>query len=239
MSVNGVIRPSLQVPVNQVERWRFVIAGANHTTSSDIWVGSITPEIDPILHGKLEDLKPTPDGSNPKVPDSIEGTLTMRCRKMPGTVRLTAVDGITIWQSREITPSAPAMGSAGNRLELLIQPTAPPEEKANPYRVYQNYPLDPADLAILPTIYPELFGNDQPTAGVRLQAVQKATIKFVDEKDNPLPPNNFNTDTYALGSNYLGLQVPWATVTEDGLQLPRRLRRIRRRLPWSRRRLHL
>ncbi len=220
MSVNGVIRPSLQLPVNQVERWRFVIAGANHTTSSNIWVGSITPELDPELSRNLAALQSTPQDPNPKVPDSIAGTLILRCRKMPGTVRLTAVDGITIWQSREITPSAPAMGSAGNRLELLIQATSPPEEDANPYRIYQNYPLDPTDLAILPTLYPKLFGKDQPTAGVRLQAVQKATVKFVDENNNPLPPNNFNTDTYALGSDYLGQQVPWATVTEDGTPTP-------------------
>ena len=213
MSVNGVIRPSLQLPVNQVERWRFVIAGANHTISSNIWVGSIKPHLSEELHEILKALTP-----ESKVPNSIEGTVTLHCHTIPGTVRLTAVDGITIWQSREITPSTPAMGSAGNRLELLIQPTSQPSKEENHYRVYQNYPIDLEDLALA---YPKLFDKSDPATAVRLKAIQNVTVRKIrNELGNPIPPNNFNTDSYALGSNYLGLQVPWATVTEDGTPTP-------------------
>lgn len=223
MSVNGVIRPSLQVPVNQVERWRFVIAGANHTTSSDIWVGSMTPSFPASLVTDLQMIT-----NNSSIPTFLSAAATLTCASMPGSVRLTALDGITMWQSRAVTPSTPAMGSAGNRLELLISPAAAPASGTNPYRVYQNYPVDLSDLA---AAYPNLFGDAQPAAAVQARYTALTTLKvgkpsgdpaykIVDVNNKSLPPNNFNSDSYALGSNYQGMKYPWPTVTEDGTPIP-------------------
>jgi FtsP/CotA-like multicopper oxidase with cupredoxin domain len=225
-AVNGVIRPSLQLPVGQVERWRFVIAGANHTSSSDIWVGSITPELKDDLYVALNAINSQKDLDTLKKDGTFLKTVANQavlvCTPISGSVRLTALDGITMWQSRPITPSTPAMGSAGNRLELLVQVTAPPAEKTNPYRVYQNYPVDITDLAAR---YPKLFGEEAgAAANLRFQALTtlnldngKPAYVVQDSSGNPLPPNQFNLDTYALKSDCQGFTVPlWANVDPNG-----------------------
>lgn len=223
-TINGQIRPTLQLPAGQLERWRFIIAGANHTVSSDIWVGKIVPNLPANLQATLQSITTAADaatyaGNNPT--KTFPAAATLNCQAIPGAVKLIALDGITMWQSRNVTPLTPAMGSAGNRLELLIQPDAS-AQGTGPYRVYQNYPLLLDDLA---AAYPALFGQEAgDAAGFRFTALSGGALSngspayaAVDATSkSPLPPNQFNSDTYQLGANYQGLQVKWAVVDAAG-----------------------
>ncbi|MEK6258322.1 MAG: multicopper oxidase domain-containing protein [Planctomycetota bacterium] len=223
-TINGQVRPTLQLPPGQLERWRFIIAGANHTVSSDIWVGKIVPNLPANLQTALTAITTAADAAaytsnNPT--KTFPAVATLACQAIPGAVKLVALDGITMWQSRNVTPATPAMGSAGNRLEMLIQPDTT-AQGTGPYRVYQNYPLLLDDLAVA---YPTLFGTTAgAAAGFRFAALSGGTIAsgnaafvVVDKlTNNPLPPNSFNTDSFALGSNYQGLTVTWAVVDPTG-----------------------
>ena len=88
---------------------------------------------------------------------------------IPGRVKLIALDGITMWESRDVTPATPAMGSAGNRLDLLIQPD---DTAQGTYHVYQNYPA--VQLEDFQAKYPELFTGDVGT--IRFQALQQGWL---------------------------------------------------------------
>lgn len=221
-TINGQVRPTLKLPPGQLERWRFIIAGANHTTSSDIWVGKIVPNLPMSLQTQLTAVTTAADAAAyTSGKSAFSAAATLACQAIPGKVKLTALDGITMWQSRDVTPATPAMGSAGNRLEMLIQPDMT-AQGSGPYRVYQNYPLLLDDLA---AAYPALFGTAAgAAAGFRFTALSGGTatggnpaFAVVDQlSGNPLPPNSFNTDSFDLGTNYAGLTVNWATVDAAG-----------------------
>ena len=238
-TVNGQVQPTLQLPVGQLERWRFVIAGANHTISSDVWVGKIVPVVPTNLANflaSLTDVKqtadyvPNPATGNPNqmIPLQPADRATFGYQSIPGRVKLVAVDGITMWESRNVTPSTPAMGSAGNRFDLLIQPDAP-AQSTGPYYVYQNYPVTQSDIS---KVYASLFTTTPPdlgnarykilTTGWMTGSTPAAPILPFVQADTTNPaksapvPVLFNTDPFALGTNYQGLQVTWATVNPDG-----------------------
>ena len=236
-AINGQFHPTLKLPPGQLERWRFIIAGANHTVSSDLWVGSIDPTLSGPMRAALAAIKTAEDAveytSGAKQFDGPPPTLA--CSSIPGRVKLVALDGITMWESRDVTPSTPAMGSAGNRLDFLIQPDDP--KPNTEYRVYQNYPLTLEDLALT---YPDLFGaaaGDQacyrfdaltggklnvPTDDGKTLAVPMANAVQARESvtNRSLPPNDFNNDTFDVGSDYGGLSVQWAQVDEAGMSDP-------------------
>ena len=229
-TVNGLYQPVLDLPPGQVERWRFIVAGANHTTSSYIWVGKITPSIPKDTLNKLSEID-TPDKAkdylNPPsgTPQKfLPAASTLVCTTMPGSVKLIALDGITMWQSRNITPDAPAFGSAGNRLDLLVQADASAAGK--PWRIYQNYPVDQADLA---DVYPEVFGEGVPAPMVQLRMKVLTSTTLADGKT---PTISFQTvtkkaltaaiptDPFAMGTNYQGLSPMWVSVDADGRPIP-------------------
>jgi FtsP/CotA-like multicopper oxidase with cupredoxin domain len=137
-TINGQVRPTLKLPPGQLERWRFIIAGANHTTSSDIWVGKIVPNLPMSLQTQLTAITTAADAAAyTSGTSTFSAAATLACQAIPGKVKLTALDGITMWQSRDVTPATPAMGSAGNRLEMLIQPDMT-AQGSGPYRVYRT-----------------------------------------------------------------------------------------------------
>jgi FtsP/CotA-like multicopper oxidase with cupredoxin domain len=239
-TINGQVQPTLQLPVGQLERWRFVIAGADHTTSADVWVGKIVPPVVPpnmvnFLSNltdvtKAAEYLPDPKTKIPPkmIPLQPADRAAFQYQSIPGRVKLVAVDGITMWESRDVRPSTPAMGSAGNRFDLLIQPDEP-AQSTGPYYVYQNYPISQSDVA---QVYASLFTTTPPdlgnarykvlTTGWMNGSKPGAIIPPYVQQDVTDPaksvpvPSVFNTDPFALGTNYQGLKVTWATVNPDG-----------------------
>lgn len=232
VTINGVYQPVLRLAPRQIERWRFIVAGANHTVTSNIWVGKITAQIpQPTLDalGKINSQADTLPYTQKTPTSFLPAVSTFVCSAMPGSVKLIAADGITMWQSRDITPAAPAFGSAGNRLDLLVQ--ADDSAAGTPCRVYQNYPITADDLALQ---YPNYFGPKVDPAAVqaRLQVLSTTNLQgpttapqsgppaatFQADDKTPLPLANIPTDPFALGTNYQtpANTVAWANVNPDG-----------------------
>ncbi len=231
-TVNGQFQPTLKLPAGQLERWRFVFAGANHRAAGCLWVGKILPPpptLPPDLESELLTIKTKADGElyykPPPGSKKFSTSYINVCVKVPGAVKLVAVDGVTMWQAVDISPSSPTFGAAGNRNDLLIQ-VDKSAATSGPYYVYQNFPL--LTQSTLAMLYPQVFdsntfGAEAVTA--RYNALTKgATTKgqpaylFVEQvgnKQTPVP-NAMTTDPYALGTQYMGLMKPWATVDADG-----------------------
>ena len=222
-TLNGQYRPTLQLPVGQLERWRFIVAGANHRTTSCIWVGKIVPPktlpqpLEAALQAITNQTQATAyTNGTQQFPNN---PLVLTCSKIPGRVKLVAVDGVPMWQAVDISPTSPTLAGAGNRNDLLIQPD-PGASENGPYYAYQNYPLLIEDLA---KAYPALFGQAAgAAAAARFSALKGgATMNggpaytFVGEAGQPVP-NALPTDPYALGTNYTGLSVQWPKVNPDG-----------------------
>jgi FtsP/CotA-like multicopper oxidase with cupredoxin domain len=230
ITLNGAYQPTLKLAPGQIERWRFIVAGANHTVTSNIWVGKITPQIPPKTLEALGNINSQQDANAYTNPNPPKGTKqlylpaasTFVCSVMPGRVKLIAADGITMWQSRDIKPAAPAFGSAGNRLDMLVQADAAATN--TPCRVYQNYPVTVDDLALQ---YPDYFGPkvDQAAVQARQQVLSTTNLEggspaatFQADDKTPLPLANIPTDPFALGTNYqtTANTVNWANVNPDG-----------------------
>lgn len=59
-TVNGSYAPTIKLPKGQIERWRFIVAGANHQQHSNIWMGKITfSAMDPALVKELKGIDET------------------------------------------------------------------------------------------------------------------------------------------------------------------------------------
>ena len=222
-TVNGQYQSTLSVPSTQVERWRFVFAGANHKAAFYLWVGSQVPELDPKTLADLESITSAKEAAAYLAANKNPIQATLNCYALPGAVKLVAADGITIWNPQNITPTAPVLGNAGNRIDLVVQPRLdelPKAAKGRTYRVFRNYPtaLDPADLA---AAYPALFGEGVAAAKFRLQVLTNAnsppTVSVVDGlTKKSLSTDTFNGDPYQLRTNYQKDLVYWAKVDENG-----------------------
>jgi len=93
ITVNGLQQPSYELEGGQLQRWRFVNAGANHRAFSRIWLGE-------------------------KVANPAKAGTYMYQSK---TMYLVAVDGITLDQKVEVTANNPLLLSPGNRADVLVQ----------------------------------------------------------------------------------------------------------------------
>jgi FtsP/CotA-like multicopper oxidase with cupredoxin domain len=228
-TINGQYQPTLELPETQIERWRFVVAGANHTTSTYVWVGSMTPVISAQTQAALLAITNQAQAApylpvNGVAASVFPDQTTIQCNALPGTVKIVAADGIDIWQPRDITPSSPGLGSAGNRLDFLVQASAA-ATSGGPYRIYMNYPVDQSDLA---AAYPSIFGAVAGgAANARFSAFTKGQatggVPATSIKGAVVPPNAFATDPYALGTLNQGpnaFSVWWATVDAEGKPLP-------------------
>ena len=117
ITVNGLNQPTLQLIPGQIERWRFISAGANHRTSCYLWLGKKTDKTDSFGVPIYENAVPTDD--NASTPQMY----------------LVAVDGITLKAPLKITASNPAIVAAGNRSDFMIRIPDPGE-----YAIFKNYP---------------------------------------------------------------------------------------------------
>lgn len=210
-TVNGQYQPVLKLPPGQVERWRFILAGANHTTSSYIWAGCIEPTFSSALLTELRNVTPKTT--------ALTNQPSYTCISLPGKVKLIALDGITMWQSRDVTAQTPAFGSAGNRLDLLVQvdPAFTPDP-TKIYRIYQNYPVP--SMQDLAKVYPTLFSANDSASALRYALVKGAQSTFINSAGTTATPaaGNIPTDPFALGTNYQHKDntVPWVSVDENG-----------------------
>ena len=235
VTINGQSQPTLKLAPGQLERWRFLVAGANHTAAGSLWVGKyVMPPLDPGLSTAIANIKDVND-SNRYVDGTSQFPVAMpapQCAKIPGAVKLICLDGVPMRQPVDITPATPTLGGAGNRVDLLVQPD---ESAANsgPYFVYQNYPAP--SLTDLKAAYPDLFGDGISTllrvaryaAVTKGQVVGSTTANPISSAPPPtkdvngkLLPSSLNQDTYALGTNYWGFVPNWGNVDANGDIVP-------------------
>lgn len=233
VTVNGKYAPTLQIPQGQVERWRFIIAGANHQQQSNIWVG----KIDFSMSKELFDLLNSIDMSNYKnyitdpptqtFPSAVTCDFSDPAKSaINGSVNLVAIDGVTLSRAVPITAQTPTFGSSGNRSDLLVQADPPPARSA--YFVFKNYPTTVPPIQGFAAAYPELFDEKDPRAHWRYLALTKGQLPRAKPTDPPIPavkvsppktgiPANVPKDPYNLGASFAGFKVPWAkNVQSDG-----------------------
>ncbi|HEY1110705.1 MAG TPA: multicopper oxidase domain-containing protein, partial [Opitutaceae bacterium] len=133
VTVNGQYQPTLKLPANQIERWRFILAGANHTAAGALWVGkyslpsfaNLPASFVTAVQGMttVAQAQAYTAAQNPtQFPNSAAVTVT--AETMPGVVKLVSVDGIPMRAPVDITPGNPTLGGAGNRFDLFVRPDA-------------------------------------------------------------------------------------------------------------------
>lgn len=218
-TVNGQHKPTMKLPPGQLERWRFVFAGANHRGVGGIWAGKMVASIPPAMSAELAAIKTKTDldaYTAKTSPKTFSDQLVMSCESIPGKVKLVAVDGVPMWESVDITPETPSFGAPGNRNDLLVQIDS---ATGGPYRVYFNYPLTLEDLAASD---PALFGvSAGDAAGYRFTAVQSASTSkglpaFQIIAGGKPVNSSVITDPYSLTADWGNFMKPWLKVEGDG-----------------------
>ena len=122
ITINGIHKPTLQLIKGQVERWRFVNAGANHKNASYIWLGK----------------KDAGDATwTAAVPE--DGSVSASTPQM----YLVALDGITLNSPVLITASKPLLLSAGNRADVMVR--IPEGTSTDQYAIFKNFPSSTDD----------------------------------------------------------------------------------------------
>ncbi len=197
-TINGQHEPTLQLPPGQLERWRFVFAGANHKGAGSIWVGKIVPTLATQLVSTLKSITdqasaaPYIKSKNNQKPTQLPTTGTsIACSSIPGKVKLIAVDGVPMWNAVDITPQTPSFGAPGNRNDFLIQADAS-AGKSGPYNVYLNYPLTMEDIL---ATYPKLFAGSAGKWRQLVLSQQLGNVQYTTADDIP---NNMTLDPYGL-----------------------------------------
>lgn len=193
--VNGQHMPTLVLPHSQLERWRFIFAGANHKGAGSIWVGKVIPSLSGELLAVLKAItdqasaEPYLRKQNPqRLPAKGH---SIDCVDIPGVVQLATVDGVPMWKSVPITARTPSFGAPGNRNDIFIRVDAS-AQKSGPYNVYMNYPLTLPDIE---ERYKSLFD------GAEGQWRRKVLQRQLSRLDYSVPadiPNNFTADPYGL-----------------------------------------
>ncbi len=114
VTVNGEHQPTYTLAPGQLERCRFINAGANHQAFSHLWLGRKTSYTDG-----------TDSAGNP-IPIYVSATMWQ-----------VAADGITLNAMEKITPKSPLLLAPGNRADVLIS-----IDKADKgtYTLFKYYP---------------------------------------------------------------------------------------------------
>lgn len=155
ITVNGIHQPTLQLTKGQVERWRIVNAGANHRTSSYIWLGKkTTSTAQDTVQGAVVEVPLYEDAPNAQV-------------------YLVALDGVTINKPIRITAEFPLLLAAGNRADLLVK--IPDDGE---YALFKNYPQPSTTDKIFPGGFtnippPAAMNSDSYVLGTNYQGFQK------------------------------------------------------------------
>ncbi len=229
VTVNGKYAPTLKIPQGQVERWRFIIAGANHQQQSNIWVGKI--DFSPMAQDLVAVLKTINKsnyldyiGNNPKktLPSGVTCDFSDPAKSaINGSVNLVAIDGVSLSRAVPITAQTPTFGSSGNRSDLLVQTAPPPAGSA--YFVFKNYPKTAPPIQGFAAAYPadKLFDESDENAQWRYLALTKGKTTtgsaVVVKPPTTGIPANVPKDPYNLGASFAGFTVPWANnVQPDG-----------------------
>jgi len=236
-TVNGSYAPTIKLPKGQIERWRFIVAGANHQQHSNIWMGKITfSAMDPALVKELKGIDetnyqdyiapPAPnDGSSAPPPKKyFPSGITCsfddpKTSKFDGSVNMVAVDGITLSRAIPISINSPTFGSSGNRTDLLVQ-TSDTAKAGDFYFLFKNFPTQAPPVQGFALAYPidSLFSDEN--AQWRYLALTQGKLNndcpSLIVKSKPTLPN-VSADPYNLGTDYLRFTVPWVKgVKADG-----------------------
>lgn len=237
-TVNGRYAPTIKLPKGQIERWRFIVAGANHQQHSNIWMGKIAfSAMDPALVKELQGIDktnyqdyiapPAPnDGSSAPPPKKcFPSAITCsfddpNASKFDGSVNMVAVDGITLSRAIPISINSPTFGSSGNRTDLLVQ-TSDTAKEGDFYFLFKNFPNQAPPVQGFALAYPKdsLFAGDNAqwrylalTKGKLSNNTSALIVKAAIPTLKDVPK-----DPYNLGTDYLSFTVPWVEgVNADG-----------------------
>lgn len=237
-TVNGSYAPTIKLPKGQIERWRFIVAGANHQQHSNIWMGKITfSAMDPALVKELKGINetnyqdyiapaaPNNGGSAPPPKKYFPSAITCsfddpETSKFDGSVNMVAVDGITLSRAIPISINSPTFGSSGNRTDLLVQ-TSDTAKAGDFYFLFKNFPTQAPPVQGFALAYPidSLFSDENAqwrylalTQGKLSNNTPSLIVKAA------IPTfKDVSADPYNLGTDYLGFSVPWVEgVKADG-----------------------
>lgn len=229
ITVNGVHQPELTLAPGQTERWRFVTAGANHRTSSYLWVGQLAaPEnIPQALRDTLAKIETYEDASKylaldpscPRLPDKFE----VEIRKFDGVARLVALDGITLSKGIDVTYQRPVLLGAGNRADLIVQPSA---DATGRFYVAKNFDTAPPQYVLAENAnYGYLFEGEAGYWRYQVLTTLCGGTAVVNGTGTPYSDNfipyteysNESADPYKLGTNLTGFKKWWPKSVElDG-----------------------
>jgi FtsP/CotA-like multicopper oxidase with cupredoxin domain len=236
-TVNGSYAPTIKLPKGQIERWRFIVAGANHQQHSNIWMGKITfSAMDPALVKELKGIDetnyqdyiapPAPNDGSSAPPPKKYFPSGITCSfddpetsKFDGSVNMVAVDGITLSRAIPISINSPTFGSSGNRTDLLVQ-TSDTAKAGDFYFLFKNFPTQAPPVQGFALAYPidSLFSDEN--AQWRYLALAQGKLNndcpSLIVKSKPTLPK-VSADPYNLGTDYLSFTVPWVEgVKADG-----------------------
>jgi len=237
-TLNGCYAPTIKLPKGQIERWRFIVAGANHQQHSNIWMGKITfSAMDPALVEELKGIDKTNyqdyippaapnDGSSAPLPKKyFPSAITCsfddpNTSKFDGSVNMVAVDGITLSRAIPISINSPTFGSSGNRTDLLVQ-TSDTAKAGDFYFLFKNFPTQAPPVQGFALAYPKesLFAGENArwrylalTKGKLSNNTPSLIVKAAIPTLKDVP-----ADPYNLGTDYLSFTVPWVEgVKADG-----------------------
>lgn len=202
-TVNGLVTPNYLLPKNQVVRWRFVNAAANHKAFTHMWLGKDTGQTDA-------------GGNRIFVSQPIWGA---------------AFDGITASELVEFTAEKPLLMAPGNRADVLIQ--IPSSASAtDTYTLFKYYPTNisivdseyyannPAATDFSSNLVWDCSTTEK-TGNCSYSSGQKPLASAFAPATNPylFAPTGYTTvpstaaagTNFAFGENFQGFEQQWTT----------------------------
>lgn len=203
ITINGIHKPTLQLIKGQIERWRFINAGANHKNASYIWLA------------KKE------SGSNDwKAAVPEDGSVSDNTPQM----YLVALDGITLNKPVLITASKPLLMSAGNRADVMVR--IPENSGTYSYAIFKNYPQQGSDVDYTKVKAPARLNNNafdlktnynldsvywRPTPGAAVSRVPMVPLLYAQADGNQV-----DIDLRHSGTSPDQNSVGWQINTDGG-----------------------
>lgn len=213
--INGKHQPKYTLPPEQIVRWRFVNAGANHQAFNHMWLG--------------QDTKQTVEVTN------ASGVKEKRKIYKSITMNAVAFDGITTPAAVPVTAQTPLLLAPGNRTDVLI--TAPKSGEGD-YVLFKYYPSDIAVVdprfATQPDISTDQLSfyctdkSNSSSCTNGIDAVQLTAAFQANSNPYLFTPNNNNKQstpaknngsTPGSGSyteNFAGFNVDWINLSYTG-----------------------
>lgn len=218
ITINGIHQPTITLYENYVERWRFITAGANHRTTSYLWITKLNlpAALPPELETALLAIKTAADAA-PYIAGktNFPKQLSVEAHAVfPSDTYLVALDGVTIsspvrvlgnqdgiYPADDGTNTFPILLGAGNRADVLIQPW---DTATGSYFLCKNFTNLAPYFEDFRAAYGNVFTNDEAgesryKALVDSNTAITNTFQSIDQTFSKL---NINSDPYNIGADW-------------------------------------